>query len=208
MALIAARAALRPDPGSISSGSSRRPTTSSRRRARAPGWRATPTGRRAAAGDAPRGGPARRVAREGILGAKPSRPSGGTGSGSSAPTVSEPAAPGFCARSGFGLPERPGVPARADPRRRPRAGRLQLMRATRANLSPIFGLVRRSGGRPGRRWNLDDGDPDMRRDKRRRHRHRFWAVTTRAAIAASRAALADSEILIADGHHRYETAVA
>ncbi len=37
--------------------------------------------------------------------------------------------------------------------------------------------------------------------------HRFWAVTDPAAIAATQAALADCEILIADGHHRYETAL-
>ena len=38
--------------------------------------------------------------------------------------------------------------------------------------------------------------------------HRFWEVTDPVAIGAVRAALAEREILIADGHHRYETALA
>src|SRR5207248_4948008 len=38
--------------------------------------------------------------------------------------------------------------------------------------------------------------------------HRFWPVTDPDAIAAVRDAFADREILIADGHHRYETALA
>ena len=37
--------------------------------------------------------------------------------------------------------------------------------------------------------------------------HRFWSVTDPDALAAVQAALADREILIADGHHRYETAL-
>src|SRR4029079_7210356 len=37
-------------------------------------------------------------------------------------------------------------------------------------------------------------------------RNRLWRVTDPDAIAAATAALADVELLIADGHHRYETA--
>src|SRR5205814_10527720 len=36
--------------------------------------------------------------------------------------------------------------------------------------------------------------------------HRFWRITSPDAIAAAQAALAEREMLIADGHHRYETA--
>ena len=38
--------------------------------------------------------------------------------------------------------------------------------------------------------------------------HRMWRVTNPAAIARVTAALADETIFIADGHHRYETALA
>src|SRR5205085_4738416 len=36
--------------------------------------------------------------------------------------------------------------------------------------------------------------------------HRLWRIADRAAIDAAAAALAPAELLIADGHHRYETA--
>jgi uncharacterized protein (DUF1015 family) len=36
--------------------------------------------------------------------------------------------------------------------------------------------------------------------------HRLWRVADQAAIAAVQAAARDAELLIADGHHRYETA--
>ena len=36
--------------------------------------------------------------------------------------------------------------------------------------------------------------------------HRLWRVADADAIAAVRDALAQTELLIADGHHRYETA--
>src|SRR5204863_385180 len=38
--------------------------------------------------------------------------------------------------------------------------------------------------------------------------HQLWRVTDAAAIARVEAALADQTIIIADGHHRYETALA
>ena len=38
--------------------------------------------------------------------------------------------------------------------------------------------------------------------------HRFWPVHDPGAVRAVQEALADREILIADGHHRYETALA
>jgi uncharacterized protein (DUF1015 family) len=85
--------------------------------------------------------------------------------------------------------------------------RLQLMRATKANLSPIFALypdpdgAARSALEPataGTPWGEvtdDDGTT-----------HRIWQVGDPEAIEAVQAALADRELLIADGHHRYETA--
>jgi uncharacterized protein (DUF1015 family) len=86
--------------------------------------------------------------------------------------------------------------------------RLDLMRATRANTSPIFGLYDDPDAGPrtvlapveGRAPEMEatDGDSTV---------HRFWRITSPDAIAATQAALAEREILIADGHHRYETAL-
>jgi len=86
----------------------------------------------------------------------------------------------------------------------PREDRLRLTRATRANLSPIFALY------DGDAWSpvaphlagppfgeLTDADGTT---------HRLWRVGDHAAVAAVQEALAPAELLIADGHHRYETA--
>ena len=38
--------------------------------------------------------------------------------------------------------------------------------------------------------------------------HRVWKISDPAAIARIQALMADKKLLIADGHHRYETALA
>lgn len=89
----------------------------------------------------------------------------------------------------------------------PREDRLRLTRATKANLSPIFSLFSDPAGaawsaiKPtaeGPAWAQstdDDGTVN-----------RLWRVGDEDAIASVRDALAGTELLIADGHHRYETA--
>jgi uncharacterized protein (DUF1015 family) len=90
----------------------------------------------------------------------------------------------------------------------PKADRLALLRATAANLSPIFGLY----AQPGvalRDWlgPVTDMPPviDIRRENG--DTDRLWRVTDAAAIARVQAALAPHTMFIADGHHRYETAL-
>jgi|tagenome__1003787_1003787.scaffolds.fasta_scaffold20988607_5 uncharacterized protein (DUF1015 family) len=90
-----------------------------------------------------------------------------------------------------------------------KGGRLELMRATRTNLSPIFGLYDDPDGvAQGTFADVTAREPDMRATDDDGTEHRFWAVTDPDEIAAAQEALADHEILIADGHHRYETALA
>jgi uncharacterized protein (DUF1015 family) len=89
----------------------------------------------------------------------------------------------------------------------PKEDRLRLTRATQANLSPIFSLYDDPAGAAwgalaphleGPPWSeVTDEDGTV---------HRLWRVTDPAAHAAVAAALAPAELLIADGHHRYETA--
>jgi uncharacterized protein (DUF1015 family) len=101
-------------------------------------------------------------------------------------------------------------PGRVRPHERthpgPKEDRLRLTRATKANVSPIFSLYSdpeqaawkalepSTAGAP---WaDVTDGDGT---------RHRLWRVSDPATVAAVQAATADAELLIADGHHRYET---
>ncbi len=85
----------------------------------------------------------------------------------------------------------------------PKEDRLRLTEATRHNLSPIFAL------HPGDAWRhiepqlgaapwgeVTDSDGTV---------HRIWRVADPAVHEALAAELADAELLIADGHHRYET---
>jgi uncharacterized protein (DUF1015 family) len=86
----------------------------------------------------------------------------------------------------------------------PKEDRLRLTRATRTNLSPIFALYSDPAGaaaaalaepEPWAQTTDDDGTVN-----------RLGRVTDPAAIEAATRALSGTELLIADGHHRYETA--
>jgi uncharacterized protein (DUF1015 family) len=88
----------------------------------------------------------------------------------------------------------------------PKEDRLKLMRATRTQISPIFGLYRDADG--GAREIIDAAAalvPALDATTSDRVRHRLWRLGDAAAIAKLAALLADKQILIADGHHRYET---
>jgi len=87
--------------------------------------------------------------------------------------------------------------------------RLAVLRATQTNLSPIFGLYGDpEGGARAALGGAAEREPDMEVTDPDRTVHRFWRVTDPDAIAAVQDAMAEREILIADGHHRYETALA
>ena len=89
----------------------------------------------------------------------------------------------------------------------PREDRLRLTRATQANLSPIFSLYSdpsQAAWAALQRFTSQDcwaqtRDPDGTVN-------RLWRVSDPEAIDAVRAAAGPGELLIADGHHRYETA--
>jgi uncharacterized protein (DUF1015 family) len=90
-----------------------------------------------------------------------------------------------------------------------KAGRLELIRATAANLSPVFGLYDDPGCAAAEALlPAAAGTPAMRVRDADGTTHSFWQVTDRALIARVQEAMADRPIVIADGHHRYETALA
>jgi uncharacterized protein (DUF1015 family) len=91
----------------------------------------------------------------------------------------------------------------------PKADRLALLEATRANISPIYALC--DGALPGVAALLDvvaARPPDAAASDESGERHHLWVVDDDAAIAQVRRDLADRPLYIADGHHRYETALA
>jgi uncharacterized protein (DUF1015 family) len=89
----------------------------------------------------------------------------------------------------------------------PKEDRLRLTRATRANLSPVFSLFSDpDGAAQAMVEGLASGEPWARARDDEGTDNSLWRVADPAAIAALGHALGDAELLIADGHHRYETA--
>ena len=87
----------------------------------------------------------------------------------------------------------------------PVAGRRQLMEATQANLEPIFLLYEGGNGVATRLVDKVAGSrsPLAEAFTSDGLRHRLWAITDPAELAAIAADLAPRTALIADGHHRY-----
>ena len=89
----------------------------------------------------------------------------------------------------------------------PKEDRLRLTRATRANLSPIFSLFPDRGGAAGEALEAAVSTAPFAEAPDHEGTHNtLWRIAEPGAVDALRAALADAELLIADGHHRYETA--
>ena len=83
----------------------------------------------------------------------------------------------------------------------PKEGRLRLLRATRTELEPIFLLHR------GPTLLEGSGEPTLEAAESG-VATRLWRVTDSETIDRVVAALGPHRLLIADGHHRYETALA
>jgi uncharacterized protein (DUF1015 family) len=91
----------------------------------------------------------------------------------------------------------------------PRQDRLNLLRATRAHFGQIFML--HSDPQHEVEALLQSGteaEPDTSVLDEYETLHRVWPVHDPALIAAIQAKMHDKKLLIADGHHRYETALA
>ena len=86
----------------------------------------------------------------------------------------------------------------------PKEDRLRLTRATKANLSPIFSLYDDPTAATGA--VLGAAEPFGEVTDEDGTVNRLGRVSDSAAIEAFQRALAPAELLIADGHHRYETA--
>ena len=89
----------------------------------------------------------------------------------------------------------------------PREDRLNLTRATRASMSPIFSLFSDPDARAwGALEPFTREEPWGEATDEDGTQNRLWRIEDPAAITAVQEATRDAELLIADGHHRYETA--
>ncbi len=88
-----------------------------------------------------------------------------------------------------------------------RADRLKHMRALGANMSPVFGLYSDPEGETDALLQRE-GEPLLMDAELDGVAQSFWRITDAAAVAGLQRFLAQSEVVIADGHHRYETALA
>lgn len=92
---------------------------------------------------------------------------------------------------------------------KPRADRLNLLRATRAHFGQIFMLYSDPAHEiEGLLKSRMDEDPDISLLDEYETLHRVWRIHDPALIHAVQQKMRDKKLLIADGHHRYETALA
>lgn len=90
----------------------------------------------------------------------------------------------------------------------PISDRLALMRACPVNISPIYAIYRGAGALRAYYEDLKSRPTAARFVDDYGTLHRLWVVTSAAEIDLLSGAVASGPLVIADGHHRYETALA
>jgi uncharacterized protein (DUF1015 family) len=89
---------------------------------------------------------------------------------------------------------------------KPKADRLELLRATRAHFGQLFMLYSDPAGeidgllKPGHA-------PDLETQDEYGVSHRLWRIADPGLVDLVRGKMRDKKLVIADGHHRYETAL-
>lgn len=88
---------------------------------------------------------------------------------------------------------------------KPKADRLDLLRATRGHFGQLFMLYEDSG----HIYSLlaNPGEPAISVSDEYGVLHRVWQVSDSGIIKSVQAAMSGKKLIIADGHHRYETAL-
>jgi uncharacterized protein (DUF1015 family) len=91
----------------------------------------------------------------------------------------------------------------------PKKDRMELLKHTRAHFGQIFMLYPdREGAVDAQLIEASKGQPTMEARDDYGASHKLWAITDPGRIAAIQNLMAPKKLLIADGHHRYETALA
>src|SRR5205807_1348039 len=88
----------------------------------------------------------------------------------------------------------------------PKKDRLDLLTATRADLGLLFMLVRDPEGEL-LRATAPEGEPLVEARDLQGELHRLWRITDEARVAHVQKLMEPRPVIIADGHHRYETAI-
>jgi uncharacterized protein (DUF1015 family) len=91
----------------------------------------------------------------------------------------------------------------------PKKDRRELLNHTRAHFGQIFMLYPDPAGSVDAILSAaSTGTPILDVQDEYGARHRVWPITDAAQVAAVETSMSDKKLLIADGHHRYETALA
>jgi len=88
---------------------------------------------------------------------------------------------------------------------KPKADRLDLLRATRVHYEQLFLLYEDSGEIDA--LLVTKGRPTIEVTDEYRVVHRVWQISDPGVIASVREKMREQKLVIADGHHRYETAL-
>lgn len=89
----------------------------------------------------------------------------------------------------------------------PIADRLALLDALKVNVSPIYGIFRGDGALRPFYESLENRPTHARFVDEKDILHRLWVITAPAELEMLAAEIGAHTIVIADGHHRYETAL-
>jgi uncharacterized protein (DUF1015 family) len=90
---------------------------------------------------------------------------------------------------------------------KPKSDRLNLLNATRAHFGQIFMLYSDPAGSVEKILYEGSGPADAEVTDEYGVLHRVWRVSDPATIRMLASTMADKKLIIADGHHRYETAL-
>src|SRR5665213_92286 len=90
---------------------------------------------------------------------------------------------------------------------KPKSERLNLLRATRAHIGQIFMLYSDPGLTAEQLLFTNPPTPDIEVTDEYGVLHRVWKISEPSTINLLLSAMQDKKLIIADGHHRYETAL-
>ena len=91
----------------------------------------------------------------------------------------------------------------------PKADRLNLIKATNTNLSQIFSIYNDTGGEIHNiLMKVTDTEPEVNFTDEQGITRKMWVVYDMDVITRIQNIMKDCDIIIADGHHRYETSLA